>query len=164
MSWYTILKFLHILAVSITVGGMFARQLVRGIARKSDDVKIVASLTQAGIRIDRAMVIPWSNLILLIGIPLALIGKWPILGFFQGAAENWLLVSNILLVIMIALVPMVFLPHNKKVAGILQAALAEGRITPELSASLADKKDRLAHHAEEVIILAIAALMVLKPF
>ena len=65
---------------------------------------------------------------------------------------------------MLALIPAVFIPHNKKVETILKTALAEGRITPELTAALADQKNNLAHHAEEAIILAIAALMVLKPF
>jgi uncharacterized membrane protein len=46
MNCYLIVKFLHIIAVTITIGGMFARQLVRGIAKKSDDVKTVASLTE----------------------------------------------------------------------------------------------------------------------
>ena len=124
----------------------------------------VASLTHVAIRIDRAMVIPWSNLILVAGIILAVMAKWPIFGFLQGASQNWLLVSNILLIIMLALIPTVFIPHNKKVESLLQTALAEGHITPELSAALNDKKNQAAHHAEEIIILVIAALMVLKPF
>jgi hypothetical protein len=49
------------------------------------------------------------------------------------------------------------------VEAFLQTALAEGRVTPELSAALNDKKNQVAHHAEEIIVLAIAALMVLKP-
>jgi len=58
MNWYLIVKFLHILAMTITIGGMFARQLVRGIAGRSDAINNVASLTQVAIRIDRVMVIP----------------------------------------------------------------------------------------------------------
>ena len=124
MSWYLIVKFIHIIAVTITIGGMFARQLVRGIARKSSDLNSVASLTQAATRIDRSMVIPWSNIIFLVGIILAIMLSWPIFGFLQGATQNWLLVSNILLVIMLALIPTVFIPHNKKVEAVLQAALS----------------------------------------
>lgn len=164
MNWYLIVKFLHILAVTITVGGMFARQLVRGLAKNSDDVKTVASLTIVAVRIDRAMVIPWSNAILVMGIILAVIQKWPIFGFLQGASQNWLLVSNLLLVMMLTLIPTMFVPHNKKVETILQTALAEGRVTSGLSAALDDNKNKLAHHAEEVIVLIITALMVLKPF
>lgn len=164
MNWYLPLKFLHILAVTLTIGGMFARQLVRSLAKKSDDVKTVASLTQVVVRIDRGMVIPWSNIMIVMGIILAVMQKWPILGFLQGASQNWLLVSNILLIIMLVLIPAVFIPHNKKVESILQTALAEGRITPELSAALNDQKNKIAHHVEEVIVLVVAALMVLKPF
>jgi hypothetical protein len=146
------------------VGGIFARQLVRGIAKKSDDVKVIASLTQVAGRLDRAMVIPGSNLVLVFGVILAWMLKWPIFGFLQGASQNWLLVSNILLIIMIVLIPVVIIPHNKRVESLLQTALAGGRVTPELSAALDDQKNQLAHHAEELIVLAVAALMVLKPF
>jgi uncharacterized membrane protein len=164
MSWYLIVKFIHILAVTITIGGMFARQLVRGIASKNSDVNTVASLTHVATRIDRTMVIPWSNIIFLMGIVLAVMLKWPILGFLQGASQNWLLVSNILLIMMLALIPTVFIPHNKKVEAVLQDAISNGNITPELTALLNDKKNALAHYSEDIIVLAITALMVLKPF
>jgi uncharacterized membrane protein len=164
MNWYLVIKYLHITAVAITIGGMFARQLVRGIARKSDDIKSVASLTQAAIRMDRGMVIPGSNLMILFGIILAVMQKWPIFGFLQGADRNWLLVSNLLLIVMIVLIPGIFIPYNKKVESLLQSALAEGRVTPELSTALNDRRNVMAHRAEEAIVLIVAALMVLKPF
>ena len=164
MNWYLLIKFLHILAVTLTIGGMFARQLVRSIALKNDDVRTVATLTQAATRIDRALVIPWSNLILVAGIILAVMQKWPIFGFLQGASQNWLLVSNILLIGMLVLIPAMFVPYNKRLEPILQTALAEGHVTSELSTALNDRKNKLAHYAEEIIILVITALMVLKPF
>ena len=34
MNWYLIVKFFHIIAVAIAVGGMFARQLVRAMLNK----------------------------------------------------------------------------------------------------------------------------------
>jgi uncharacterized membrane protein len=163
MNWYLIVKFLHISAVTITIGGMFARQLVRSYAKKSEDVSVVASLIRVAVRIDRVLVIPWSNIMIVMGIVLAIMQKWPVFGFLQGASQNWLLISNILLVIMLIAIFAVFIPHNKKVEVILQSALTEGHITPELSAALADRMNTLAHYAEEVIILVIVALMVLKP-
>ena len=164
MSWYNFFKFLHILAVVVMVGGIFARQLVRGIAKKSDDVKTIASLTQVAGRIDRVMVIPGGNLVLIFGVILAWMLKWPIFGFLQGASQNWLLGSNILLVMTIIPVAVVFIPYNKKLESIIQAAHAEGHVTPELRAVLDDKVNKLAHHIEEIAILAVAALMVLKLF
>ena len=164
MNWYLIIKFFHILAVTLTIGGIFARQLVRNVARQSGDITTVASLIRLAVRMDRVLVIPWSNIMVLMGIILAVMQKWPIFGFMQGASQNWLLVSNLLLIVMIVLIPAVFIPHNKKVEALLQNALAEGGLTPELSAALDDKKNRLAHYGEEIIVLVVAALMVLKPF
>jgi uncharacterized membrane protein len=164
VSWYNLFKFLHIVAVIVMVGGIFARQLVRAIAKKSDDPKVLAILTQVAGRFDRTMVIPGSSIVLIIGIILALMLKWPLFGFLQGASQNWLLVSNILLVVTMVLVPTIFLPHNKKVQSLLPTALAEGRVTPELSSALNDQTNRWSHFAEEIIVLVIAALMVLKPF
>lgn len=164
MNWYNAFKFLHIVAVIVMVGGIFARQVVRGIAKKSDDPRVIASLTQVAGRMDRAMVIPGSNMVVVLGIILAFILKWPLFGFLQGASQNWLLISNILLIVAMVMVVTVFLPHNKKVESLLDTALAEGRLTPELSAALDDQTNRWAHCAEEIIVLVIAALMVLKPF
>ena len=164
MNWYNFFKLLHILAVVMMVGGMFARQLVRGIAKKSADVKFIESLTQIAMRLDRAMVIPGGNLVLVFGVVLALMLKWPIFGFLQGASQNWLLVSNILLILTIFLVAGVFIPYNKKLEAIIQTALAEGRVTPELTTALNNQTNQLAHYAEEAIVVLIAALMVLKPF
>jgi len=164
MSWYNFFKFLHIVAVIMMVGGIIARQIVRGIAIKSDDVKVIASLTQVAMRIDRAMVIPGGNLVLVFGVILALMLNWPIFGFLEGASQNWLLVSNILLLVIIVIVPTIFLPHNKKLDSLLQNAAAAGRVTPDLKAVLNDKTNSLAHHIEEILILAVTALMVLKPF
>ena len=101
---------------------------------------------------------------ILMGIILAVMQKWPIFGFLQGSPQNWLLVSNILLIIMLVLIPAIFVPHNKKVESLLQIALAEGQVTPELITSLSDRKNTLAHYVEEIIVLLVAALMVLKPF
>jgi hypothetical protein len=143
---------------------MFARQLVRSSALKGNDISSIATLTHAAVRMDRAMVIPGSNLMILMGIILAVMQRWPIFGFLQGADRNWLLVSNLLLVFMIVLIPSVFIPHNKKVETLLQASLAAGQITPELSTALRDSRNLMAHRVEEAIVLVVAALMVLKPF
>jgi uncharacterized membrane protein len=91
MDWYLVVKYVLILAVTITIGGMFARQLVRSMAKTSEDIKTVASLTQVATRIDRMMVIPASSLILPVGIVLSVMRGWPIFGFLQGASQNWLL-------------------------------------------------------------------------
>lgn len=164
MNWHLFVKFLHVSTVAITIGSMFARQLVRRIAKRSEDVNEIASLTRAAVRMDRALVIPFSNLMALMGIILAVMLKWPIFGFLQGAEQNWLLVSNVLLFTMMVIIMRMFLPHNRMVDALLQTALVEGKVTPELRTALNDRKNQWAHHIEEGMFLLIAALMVLKPF
>ncbi len=61
-------------------------------------------------------------------------------------------------------IPTVFIPRGKKFEPLLQAALATGQITPELRAAKNDNTVKIAHLYEEVSFIAIAALMVLKPF
>ena len=164
MSGYLIVKYLHIVAVIMMIGGVFARQLVRGVASKSADVNLIAAFTLLARRLDSIMVIPGSNATLVLGVILALMAGLPIFGFLQGATANWLLASNILLVSALGLVFGVFVPYNKKLGAIVQATVTAGRITPELRAALDDKTQAMAHHFEEITILIIAALMVLKPF
>lgn len=164
MSWYNFFKFLHIVAVIVMVGGMFARQLVRTIAKQSDDPNVILSLSHVAGRLDRVMVIPGSNMVVILGIILAWMLKWPIFGFLQGASQNWLLVSNILIIITMILVATIFLPHNKRLETLLQTAITEGGRTPELNAILNDRTNALAHYAEAAFVLFVTALMVFKPF
>lgn len=164
MSWYVIFKFLHIVSAIWFVGGLFARQLVRRNLELTDDVQQFAIFSQAAGKIDTSMVIPGSMAVVVIGVILALIGDYPILGFLQGASQNWLLVANILLVTAMALVPTVFLPRGKKYEPVLQSALAKGQMTPELRASIDDPLVKLAHLYEQVAVIVVVALMVFKPF
>jgi uncharacterized membrane protein len=164
MNWYLVIKFLHIAAVVVSVGGLFARQLIRRHAARQGDVRSFAALSQAAAWIERSMVIPGMNAILVLGIILGFMGHYPILGFLQGGQQNWLLASNILLIGILVIIPTVFIPRGKKFDPVLQDALRRGEITPELRAALNDRTVMLAHRYEEIAVILIAALMVLKPF
>ncbi len=164
MTWYAALKFLHITAVIVSVGGLFARQLLRQHASNMNDVQSFATFSQAAGKIEKAMVIPGMEAIMVLGIVLALVGGAPIIGFLQGASQNWLLASNILLLGILVIIPTVLVPRGKKFEPILQAALDKGQITSELRAVMNDRAVRLAHLYEEIAVIVIVALMVLKPF
>jgi uncharacterized membrane protein len=164
MSWYLALRFLHISMAIILVGGIFARQLVRGQAKKADNIQIFAALSQAAGRIESFMVIPGSSAVLILGVILALITGAPIFGLLQGAPRNWLLVANILLILILLAVPLILVPRGKKFDLVLQEALAVGQITPTLRARLDDKVVKLIHLYEEIALVIIVALMVFKPF
>lgn len=164
MSWYFLIRFLHISTAIIFMGGIFARQMVRSDAKKTDDVRIFAALSQAAARIENFMVIPGNLAVILFGVLIALMTGAPIFGFLQGASRNWLLVSNILLVLGFLAIPLVFIPRGKKFDLVLKEALAEGRMTPELRAALDDKLIRFLHTVEIVLVVFVVGLMVFKPF
>src|SRR5574342_452440 len=107
MSWNSVVKFFHIISVILFGGGLFARQLVRRSVKKTDDIHLFTILSQTAGQIETSLVIPGSIAALILGVILALIGDYPIFGFLQGASQNWLLVSNVLLIGTIALVPAV---------------------------------------------------------
>lgn len=128
MNWYAVIKFLHIVSVVVSVGGLFARQLIRQHAKKMNDVQSFATFSQAAGMIEKTMVIPGMAAILVFGVILGLIGDFPILGFLQGAQQNWLLVSNILIIGIQVIIPTVFIPRGKIFEPILQDALTKGEI------------------------------------
>ena len=164
MNWYIVVKFFHITSVIVCIGGLFARQLVRQQAKKMNDIQSFAIFSQAAGKIEKVMVIPGMAAILVFGVILGLLGHFPILGFLQGAQQNWLLVSNILLIGTQVIIPTVFIPRGKIFEPLLQDALIKGQITPELRAAMNDNAVKLAHLYEEVALIIITALMVLKPF
>jgi uncharacterized membrane protein len=157
-------RFLHIASAIWFIGGILARQIVRAYAKRTEDVRRFATLSEAAGRIESTMVIPGNMAVIVFGIILGLLIKAPILGFLQGASRNWLLASNLLLVIGILSVPLIFIPRGKKYDVVLKDALAKGQMTPELRLQLDDPVVRAAHWYELVSMPVIVFLMVFKPF
>ena len=161
---FLLVRFLHIASAIWFLGGILARQIVRAYAKQTDDVRRFAVMSEAAGRIENTMVIPGNMAVIVFGVILGLIIKAPILGFLQGAERNWLLVSNIILLLGFLSVPLIFLPRGKLFRVVLDDALAKGQMTPELRAHLDDPVVRIAHAYELVSMVAIMYLMVFKPF
>ena len=158
------LRFLHVASAMWFIGGILARQIVRAYAKRTDDVRRFATLSEAAGRIESTMVIPGNLAVIVFGVILGWIIKAPIFGFLQGASQNWLLVSNLLLLVGVLNVPLIFLPRGKKFEAALSDALAKGQMTPELRTHLDDPLVRLAPSYEIVSMLVVVFLMVFKPF
>jgi hypothetical protein len=161
---FLFVRFLHISSAMWFIGGILARQIVRAYAKRTEDVHRFATLSEAAGRIENTMVIPGNMAVIIVGVILALIIKAPILGFLQGASRNWLLVSNLLLLIGLFSVPLIFIPRGKKYAVALNDALAQGQMTPELRLHLEDPVVKAAHWYELISMPVIVFLMVFKPF
>jgi uncharacterized membrane protein len=164
MNWYLFVRLLHILSAIVFIGGLLARQILRRIASRTDDVFIFAILSQAAGRVENSMVIPGNLAVILVGVILALMSGTPIFGFLQGASRNWLLVSNLILLFGLLVVPLVFVPRGKKFDLVLKEALSVGKITPQLRAEIDDRFIRFLHITEIVVVVIVVVLMVFKPF
>jgi len=164
MSLLLLVRFLHIISAIWFIGGVLARQIVRLYARRTDDVQHFASMSLAAGRIETTMVIPGNFAVIIFGVIYGLMIGAPILGFLQGAASNWLLVSNILLIIGFFNVPLIFLPRGKLFDAALKDALARREMTSELHDHINDPVVRMAHWFELVAMLVVVFLMVFRPF
>jgi uncharacterized membrane protein len=164
MTWYLVLRFLHIASAMVFIGGIFARQFVRALAYKTNDVRDFAALSRGAGRIENLMVIPGNLAVIGFGIILALVMGAPMLGFLQGASQNWLLLANVLLILGLVAVPFVFIPRGRKFEPILKDALVKGEMTPQLRVALDDPVVRMVHWYEMVSLVIVVALMVFRPF
>jgi hypothetical protein len=85
-------------------------------------------------------------------------------GLLAGGSSNWLLVSIILYLTLVSVVIKVFVPRGKVFEQALAEALAQGRVTPELTAAFHDQAVAWAHWYELMVVAIIIILMVTKPF
>jgi uncharacterized membrane protein len=159
-----ILKLAHITSgIAMIVGG-FGREFLRAQARRTNDVRVVQALIEVSGRFEQLLAIPGSLIVFFTGIILAWLQGWPLLGLLQGASVNWLLAALILYLAFYPLVIWIFIPRGKRFQPILADAIAQGRVTVELSATLHDHVVRRAHQLEYVLVAGLLLLMVAKPF
>ena len=163
MSFALILKFLHIMSVLWMVSGGLGRNITQRKASQSQDIHTTAALVQLMGFFDQRMVIPGSSAVFLLGLLTAWVQGWPILGFLQGGAVNWVLVSILIYLSIMVFVVRVFLPRGKLFEAALQEAVAQGQVTPRLTAAFNDRAVAAGHTYELVALVVIVYLMVAKP-
>lgn len=164
MNLAIILKLVHVACAFWFVSGIIGRAVTLALAAKSDDVRAIAALDRLTGQFERGMVIPGSGAVFLAGLVTAWLQNWPILGFLQGGAVNWVLVSVLLFLSNVPLIIWVYNPRGIIFGAALQASIAQGAVTPELRAAYRDRVVAAAHAYEIAIIIVVAILMVLKPF
>ena len=164
MNLYAIVKLLHVAIAIWFIAGLLGRQLALSQAARVSDVNVFAGLSDLAGRFDRLMVIPGSQIVVLIGLITAWAGGWPVLGFVEGGKANWVLASIVLFLSTLPSIPLIFLPSGKRFDEALKTALAHGEVTPALRAALTNRTVAMAHGYEMLVVVVIVVLMVLKPF
>lgn len=165
MALYTVMKLLHVLASFWLISGVVGRGLAFWQARRATDVRAVHALLQISEFFERYAVIPVSVAVLVFGLIVTWMQKWPLFGFLQGSPSNWLLVSFVLFVsggLFVA--PLGLVARRKERERALKEALAQETITLRLLAALNDKVVIRFRIGEFIVLLIIIILMVTKPF
>jgi hypothetical protein len=161
MSWYLLLKLVHILCVIAMLAGLIGRGIVRLHLPHITSMPVLQELMGLVGRFDEALVIRGSLATLASGLLLGWVGGW---SYFVAGRPTWICVSLLLFLTIVPLVIFVFLPRGKVFGAVFKAAVAEQRITPELRVALTDPAVRAATIYEFVVMAIVICLMVLKPF
>jgi uncharacterized membrane protein len=165
MNLYLIVKLLHVLASFWLISGVVGRDFTFWRASKATDVRAIQALLQISDFFERYAVIPVSVAVLLFGLIVTWMQKWPLFGFLQDANSNWLLVSFLLYLGISAVIgPLGLVARRKERTRALQEALAQETITLRLLAALNDKVVLRFRAVEFTVLVIIIILMVTKPF
>jgi len=165
MNLYLLMKLFHVLAAIWMISGVVGRGLTFWRAGRASNVQAVHALLQVSEFFERYAVILGSSAVLLFGLMVTWIQKWPIFGFLQGSSSNWLLVSFALFMgISVVIAPLRLVDRRKQRTRAVEEALVQGTITPELTAALNDKVVIQYRIAEFITLIVITILMVTKPF
>jgi uncharacterized membrane protein len=159
------MKLLHVLASFWFISGVVARDFTFWRAARVSRVQEVQTLLQVSDFFEQWAVIRGGFPVLIFGLLTAWLQKWPVFSSLPGARTNWLLVSFILFVGILALIgPLRLIPRRRQRAQALEQALAGGAITPELTAALNDRVLNTFRKVELATLVVIVILMVTKPF
>jgi uncharacterized membrane protein len=162
---YLFMKLMHVLAAFWMVSGVVGRDFAFWQASKAKDVQSIRALLQISEFFERYAVIPVSIAVLVFGLIVTWMQKWPLFGFLQGSPTNWLLISFILFVGLSAFIgPLGLVARRKERTRALEESLTQNTITPRLLTTLNDKVVNRFRAVEMVVLLVIIILMVMKPF
>jgi uncharacterized membrane protein len=165
MNLYMFMKLLHVLASFWLISGVVGRGLAFWQAGRAKDIHAVHALLQISEFFERYAVIPVSVAVLIFGLIVTWMQKWPLFGFLQGSPSNWLLVSFILFIGISAFIgPLGLGARRKERMRAVKEALAQDTITLRLMAALNDKVVIRYRLAEFIILVIVISLMVTKPF
>lgn len=165
MNLYLFMKLLHVLAAFWLISGVVGRDVAFWRAGKAISVHAVQALLQISDFFERYAVIPVSLAVLVFGLVVTWMQRWPLFGFLQGAEANWLLVSSVLFLGISAVIgPLKLASRRQERARALEEALAQGVITPRLQGALSDRVVHRFRAVELTLLVVIVILMVTKPF
>ena len=149
MDWYSLVKFLHVVAAVVWVGGGFALALLALRAERACNIEAMLQAMRATGELSNRLFVPTSLLTLAFGLALCV--------FWVGFSDLWVLIGLAGYFTTFTIGMTVFGPTAAKMAKLI----AEEGVTPQALA-LGQRMLRFAR-IDYSVMLVIVADMVLKP-
>jgi uncharacterized membrane protein len=157
-----LLRLLHVMLAVAFIAGLLGRAVAFRQARTARTLEAIVTLLRLSDWFDRWLVVPGSVLVLLSGIVITWVGRWPL--FTSPGRPSWLLISLALLLLPVSFIPSVLVPQRARRQAALATAVQIGRRTPELEAALGAPVVLRLRAVELGIVVVVFVLMMLKPF
>jgi uncharacterized membrane protein len=159
-----LLEVLHVATAMLFVAGLIGRSATFQRAGQARDIQTAATLLSLSEWFERNFVIPAYFAVLMTGLLVAWLARWPIWTGLTSGTPKWPLVS-----LVVFLSPMTFIlsylaPRRKRRAQALADALSQEKVTPALAAALHDRGVLLFRRVEFFLTGVVTVLMVTKPF
>ncbi len=151
MDRYELLKFVHVLAASIWVGGVLMIQAFALHAIRTGDQDRMATISASIGELSKKILLPASLTVVIAGFLLIWDGPWTL-------GMEWVWLSLILYAVTFAAGIGYFEPEGRRIAALLEG---EGGGSPEVQKRIA-RSLRLSH-LDLLLLIAILFLMVTKP-
>jgi uncharacterized membrane protein len=165
LNLYLFMKLMHVLTAFWFISGVVGRDVAFWWAGKAKSVQAIHALLQISEFFERYAVIPVSIAVLVFGLIVTWMQKWPLFGSLQGSETNWLLVSFLLFIGISAFIgPLGLVARRKERTHAVEEALTQGTLTLRLMAALNDKVVNRFRAVEMAVVVVIIILMVTKPF
>jgi hypothetical protein len=110
-----LLRLLHVVLPVAFIAGSVGRAVAFRHARTARTLEATAALLTLSDWFDRRLVVPGSLLVLLSGIVITWVGRWPL--FTSPGRPSWLLVSLALLLLPVSFIPSVLVPERSPTGG-----------------------------------------------
>jgi ABC-type multidrug transport system fused ATPase/permease subunit len=163
MALWALMRLGHALGGVAFVTGLAGIWIVGGLIRREDSLERMQTLTRA--------VEPFGRLTTIGGAVMAILGVAttialgrPLLGPLQSGTVDWLFVSVLLILPLLAFIAVVYPTRGRAIAAALADATARGTLTPERGAARNDPVLRWARTYELVAVVIVLGLMIAKPF
>jgi len=162
VTFYDLIKLLHVLSAMWLVSGLLGRAVALSSARRAPEIRILKAIADVSGRLENMMIAPGLLAVLVTGIATAIAGGVSLFGPFDGG-PLWVFVPLLIMLFAAATTPMT-LANDRRWGEALEDAARRGEVTDRLRPFL-EAPAMLRRYAPDIAAVAlIVVLMVLKPF